>query len=78
MMKTVVLRSVYAYYCEECGEENYIHPIPYEDPENQVPVEIDEHGNELHGQWYTIPEVVKCKSCNCSFKTKDEMTDRED
>ena len=72
-IKTVELRTAYAFDCDQCGRENFVRAVVHElseDEKHEMAVEHGEFGQQ-QGQWVTIPPVVKCCFCGACFSTAD-------
>lgn len=71
-VKTVELRTAYAFDCEHCGRENFVRAVVAELSEDERDELRSEHGVDgITGSMVTIPTTVTCCCCKQIFKTSD-------
>lgn len=70
--RVVPLRAIYAFDCENCGTENIVRPIESEiSPDELESMSGSDRFDAMQGEWVSIPDRVKCKSCGAEFGTID-------
>lgn len=68
-IKSVELRTAYAFDCEECGTENFVRATVHEFSPEETEELRDEHGVEgVTGDFVTVPPILRCSNCGTEFK----------
>ena len=68
-MKTVELRTAYAFDCEECGRENFVRAVVHEFSVEERTEMMEMFGeDQVDGEFVSVPETVQCSFCGCEFE----------
>lgn len=80
VVKTVVLRTAYAFDCEDCGRENFGRSLALEcSPEEEEELRLN-HGIDPWdtGNWVQRPDKVTCQFCGAEFETEEDLEGEDD
>ena len=68
----VEIRSAFAFFCHDCGEENFLIPPPLlltEDEERDI---VEELGADFENYCLArFPEKVECTACGAEFEVEN-------
>lgn len=73
-METVELHPAFMWDCESCGAENFVRTLAH----NPEPVSVDDPDVTVTVEYFSSPAIVKCGSCNTSFRATGEAYDFDD
>jgi len=83
-MDKVRLKRAWSWWCPECGEKNFVDPVPVElTQEEQKEVNAQAGILPWQSEWMgaemiAIPERVQCEKCRRIFKAEDPNDDVND
>lgn len=77
-MEEVNLYTAFGWMCPKCEAQNYCDGVMYEMTDEEradFNEELEEMGEDTEGDWISLPNAVKCKSCSTKFKVAQDIED---